>query len=171
MKRAIIIHAWGSDPKEHWYQEEKKLLEEKDYKVDLPKMPGGLWPKQDEWLKVIESLEPDESTVMIGHSLGAPAILRYLEASGNKVDKLFLVAAFAVDLGIKETSSFFQKAFDWGKIKKNFGQAYVINEKDDPYVPLERGKEVAESLGAELIVVDGNIHFDKMDLSVINSKV
>jgi len=146
-------------------------LEKKGYTVELPNMPGGLWPKQDEWLKVIEELKPDEETVMIGHSLGVPATLSYLEQSDNKVSKLFLIAAFAVDLGIEETSNFFQKSFDWDKIKENIGQVYVINEKNDPYVPLERGKEVAEALDGELIVVDGNIHFDKMDLNLINTRL
>lgn len=171
MKRAIIIHAWESAPEEHWYLEEKKLLEEKGYVVDLPKMPGGLWPKRDEWLKVIEELKPNEETIMIGHSLGVPAILRYLEQSDNKVGKLFLIAAFAVDLGIEETRNFFGDLFDWDKIKGNIGQVYVINEKNDPYVPLERGNEVADALDGELIVVDGNIHFDKMDLDIINSRL
>lgn len=146
-------------------------MESIGYAVDLPKMSGGLWPKQDEWLKVIEDLKPDEDTVMIGHSLGAPAILRYLEVTGNKVDKLFLIAAFAVDLGIEETSNFFEKPFDWEKIKGNTSEAYVINEQNDPYVPLEKGKEVSDALGAEFIVVESNIHFDKMDLDLINSRL
>jgi len=76
MKRAIIIHAWESTPEEHWYLEEKKLLEEKGYTVEIPKMPGERWPKLDEWLKVIEALKPDEDTVMIGHSLGPAATFR-----------------------------------------------------------------------------------------------
>ncbi|MDO8507640.1 MAG: alpha/beta hydrolase [bacterium] len=171
MKRAIIIHAWDSAPEQHWYQEEKKLLEEKGYSVDLPKMPGGLWPKQGEWLKVIEGLKPDKDTIMIGHSLGVPAILRYLEDTGSKVDKLFLIAAFAVDLGIEETSNFFEKPFDWEKIKGDTSESYVINEQNDPYVPLEKGKEVADGLGAEFSAVESNIHFDKMDLDLINSRL
>ncbi len=171
MKRAIIIHAWESSPEEHWYLEEKKLLEDKGYKVDLPVMPGGRWPKLDEWLKVIGGLKPDENTIVIGHSLGPAAILRYLESPNRKVGKAFFIAAFAADLGIEETSNFFQKPFDWETINKNLSEVYVINEKHDPYVPIERGKEIADATGGEFILVEGNIHFDKMDLDLINSRL
>ena len=171
MKRVIIIHAWESSPEEHWYQEEKKLLEKMGCKVDLPVMPGGRWPKLNEWLLVIESLRPDEETVMIGHSLGPAATFRYLEKSGRKVDKVFSIAGFARDLEIEETRNFVDKPFDWEKIKSLANEFVVISEKNDPYVPLEAGKEIADKTGGEFIVVDGNIHFDKMDLDLINKRL
>ena len=171
MKRAIIIHAWDSAPDQHWYLEEKKLLVEMGYKVDLPTMPGGRWPKLDEWLKVIEGLKPDENTIMIGHSLGVAAIFRYLEKSGQKVGKVFSIAGFARDLGIEETRNFVDKPFDWEKIRRLASEFIVINEKDDPYVKVEIGKEIADATGGEFILVEGNIHFDKMDLDLMNLRL
>lgn len=171
MKRAIIIHAWESDPREHWYIEEKKLLEEKGYSVEIPKMPGGRWPKQDEWLKVIEDLKPDKNTVMIGHSIGSVAIMRYLEKTKSGVGKIFFVIVSAVNVGIEETENFFLKPFDWETIKGNVTEAYVISEKNDPYVPLKNGKQVADALSGAFMAVEGNTHFDKIDLDIINIKL
>lgn len=171
MKRAITIHAWESAPEEHWYLQEKKLLEEKGYVVEIPRMPGGRWPKLDEWLKVIEDLKPDEDTVMIGHSLGPAAIFRYMVKSGQKVDKVFSIAGFAKDLDIEETRNFLIEPFDWEKIKGLANEFIIINEKDDPYVSLERGKDIADALDTEFTAVEGNIHFDKMDLNLINSRL
>jgi len=171
MKRVIIIHAWWSSPEQHWYQEEKKILEGKGYRVDLPKMPGDQWPKLDDWLKVIGDLKPDENTTIIGHSLGVPAALRFLEGFEGKIDKFFSVAGFAEDLGIEETKSFFEKSFNLENIKEKANKFIILNENKDPYVPLERGRELAKGVMGEFIEVEGNIHFDKMDLNLINSRL
>ncbi len=171
MKKVIIIHAWGSNPKEHWYQEEKKILENLGYKVFLPEMPGGDWPKKDEWLEIIKDLKPDNETVLIGHSLGTPAILRYLEIADRPVDKFFSIAGFAQDLKIEQTKNFVSEPFAWDRIRRNTNHIYVINEINDPYVPLEIGREIAEKTGGEFIEVPGNIHFDKMDLNLINTRI
>ena len=168
MKKAIIIHAWESSPKEHWYQDEKIALEKLGYEVRLPEMPGGKWPKLSEWLPIIEAQEPDEETVFIGHSLGTPAILRYLEKSGQKVDKVISMAGFARDLGYDETRNFVEKPFDWDKLRGLANKFVIIAEKNDPYVPLDVAKEIAVKTGGEWVPVDGNIHFDKMDLDLIN---
>lgn len=171
MIKAIIIHAWESSPEEHWYREEEKLLKSLGYQVFIPEMPGGKWPKKEEWIKIISELEPDEETVLIGHSLGAPAILRYLECAKIPVKKVLFIAGFAKDLGIEETRNFVTEPFDWGKIKENTGKIFVLNENNDPWVPIERGREIAEATGGEFIEVVGNVHFDKMDLDLINTRI
>lgn len=171
MKKALITHGWESGPNEHWYQEEAAVLERLGLEVLVPEMPGGTWPKKDEWVKIVADFNPDEETVLIGHSLGAPTILRYLENAEKKVGKVFLVAGFAKDLGMEETSNFVAEPFDWEKIKASANEIYVINEIDDPWVPLERGKEIAEATGAEFVPVAGNVHFDSMDLNLINSRL
>jgi len=171
MKKALIIHAWGSGPDEHWYREEEQLLKEMGFEVAVPEMPGGTWPKKEEWLKIIKSFRPDKNTILIGHSLGVPAILRYLEIALENVAKVFLIAGFAKDLGFEKTRNFVEGPFNWNVIKKNTKEIYVINETKDPYVPLELGKKIAKNTGGEFIEVEGNIHFDKMDLNLINSRL
>lgn len=171
VKKALIVHAWGSGPEEHWYREEEKALKELGFEVFLPQLPGGMWPKRNEWLSVLNSIDIDDEAIIIGHSLGVPAILHFLQEVNKKVGKVFFVAGFGEDLGIEETKSFFEKPFDLKKIKGMAGEFYILNETNDPYVPVERGKELAKFLEGEFIEVQGNIHFDKMDLNIINSRL
>jgi uncharacterized protein len=171
VKRAIIVHAWESSPDQHWYQEEKELLEEMGYSVSVPVLPGGLWPKLPEWLDIIEEFKPDEDTILIGHSLGVPAIFRYLERSGQKVSEVISVAGFASDLGMDETRNFIDRVFDWDKIRKLAGKVVVIAQKDDPYIPIVVSEEVAIKTEGKLHLVEGNNHFDKMDLKLINDNL
>jgi len=171
MKRVIIIHAWDSSPEQHWYREEEAILQKLGFEVSVPVLPGGNWPKLDEWLSVIESLKPDKNTILIGHSLGVPAIFRYLDESGQKVDKVISVAGFVRDLGIEETRNFVDKLFDWGKIRSLIGKTVVIAQKEDPYISVEVAVEVADKTGGTWILVDGNNHFDTMDLDLINARL
>ncbi len=168
MKNAIIVHAWDSAPEQHWYLEEKKLLEDLGYRVSVPKLPGGNWPKLDEWLPLIEGLESDRETIFIGHSLGTPAILRYLEKSRQKVDKVISIAGFAEDLGFDETRNFIERPFDWAEIKLLADKFIIIAQKNDPYVPVDAAYNVALHSGGDWILLDGDNHFDKMDLNLIN---
>jgi predicted alpha/beta hydrolase family esterase len=171
MKRAIIIHGWETNPTEHWYLEEKNILENKGIQAYVPEMPNADFPIKEEWMKVIEDFDPDKGTILIGHSLGVPAILRYLETTEKKVGKVFLIAGFVQDLGYEATRNFVDKPFDWSKIKENAGKFFVLNQKDDPWVPLERGQEISDVLGVELQIVEGSNHFDKMNLDLINKEI
>jgi len=171
VKKVIIIHAWGSSPVEHWYRQEEKLLKDLGYNVQVPKLPGGNWPKLDEWLPIIENMKPDENTIMIGHSLGIPAIFRYIEKSHQKVDKVISVAGFVRDLGFDETRNFVDKPFNWDKINSLVGNTVVIAQKNDPYVSIEASEEVAAKTSGKLMLVAGNNHFDTMDLDLINKEL
>lgn len=171
MKRAIIVHAWDSAPEQHWYLDEKRLLEDMGYAVEIPVLPGGNWPRLPEWLEIIEDLKPDVETVLIGHSLGTPAIFRYLEESGQKVAGVISVAGFVRDLGIEETKHFVEKPFDWQKIVTLAGPVVVIAQTNDPYISISVAQEVSEKTGGKWVLVDGNNHFDTMDLDLINKEL
>ena len=171
MKRALIIHGWESNPTEHWYQQEKQLLEQKSYSVSIPDMPNSFHPIKDEWVQVITDFAPDEESVLIGHSLGPSTIFRYLEKSGQKVDKVISIAGFVRDLGFEETSNFVKEPFDWEKIRTLVNKFVVIAQKNDPYIAVEVAKEVSDKTGGDWILIDGNNHFDTMDLDLINQEL
>ena len=168
MKRALIIHGWESNSSEHWYQAEKEALEEMGYQVVVPDMPNSAKPVLSEWLGVVNNFNPDLESVLIGHSLGVPTILRYLEISKLSINKAILLAGFAKDLGMEELKGFVKAPFDWDRIKKNANDFIVINQKLDPWVPFEVGQELAKNLGVEITVAPGDNHFDTMELDLIN---
>lgn len=109
--------------------------------------------------------------MLIGHSLGVPTILRFLERANVKIDKAILVAGFARGLGHDATKNFVDKPFDWEKVKKSASEFILINQKDDPWVKPVYGKEIADSIDGKFILVEGRNHFDIMDLELINDKL
>lgn len=170
-KGVVIVHAWDSAPDQHWYQEEKAILENLGYEVQVPVLPGGNWPILDEWLDILNKIDIDEKTILIGHSLGPAAIFRYIELSKQKVDKVICVAGFVRDLGIPETKNFVDKPFDWESIKKLTNTVVSIAQENDPYVAVDISKEISDKADGEFILVAGNNHFDTMDLDIINSRL
>jgi predicted alpha/beta hydrolase family esterase len=174
MKRAIIIHGWGSNGNDWWFAKEKKILEGKGYKVENPTMPNTLMPQKEIWLKILDDFKPDEETILIGHSLGCPTILRYLEKSKKTVNKVFLIAPFAKDLGIDfvPIKNFVDKPFDWQTIRMNALDFYVVTQEGDAWTPVEYGIEVANKTGANLTIVKGDDHLqESLDLDLINSNL
>jgi predicted alpha/beta hydrolase family esterase len=177
MRKVVIIHGWESNPNDHlWYQEEKVTLEKMGYTVFTPQMPGGSFVKEDEWVETINDLKPDEDTVLIGHSLGAPTILRFLEKATDPVGKVFLIAGFASPLTLnypneEHPRKFVERPFDWEKIRRMASEFIILNQDHDQWVPFEKGKELADNLGGKLIKVEGTDHFDKMDLRLINKEL
>ena len=173
MKRVLIIHGWESNSREHWFLGAKERLEKKGYEVTVPDMPNAFYPKQDEWVEVIENFNLDENSILIGHSLGGVAILRYLEKAEKPVDKCIFIATPIKKLGkgFEPIENFLEKDFEWGEIKKKAKQFIVFAQDRDPYVPLEHGKDLAKNLGAELVIVEGNDHFDKIDFSLLEKYI
>ncbi len=172
-KRVLIIHGWESNSKEHWFLEEKERLEKLGHEVDVPDMPNTLQPKKEEWVKVIEDFNPDENSILIGHSLGGVAILRYLEVADGKAGKCILIATpiKKLGLGYEGIENFLEGDFDWDKIKGNARKLVVFNQTEDPAVPIQHGKDLADFISAELVMLNGNDHFDKIDFELLEKYI
>ena len=173
VKRVLIIHGWESNSREHWFLEEKKRLGQLGYEVVVPDMPNTLHPKKEEWVKVIRGFNPDENSILIGHSLGGVAILRYLEEAINKVGKCIFIATpiRKLGMGYEGIENFLEDEFNWEKIKENTDKLVVFNQVEDPAVPLQHGKDLANYLNAELVVFKGNDHFDKIDFELLEKYI
>ena len=70
-------------------------------------------------------LKCDQSTVLIGHSSGAEAIMRYLE--GHEARAAILVSACHTDLGEpNETiSGYYSREWQWKNIKVRHRDSFV----------------------------------------------
>src|SRR6185437_15891306 len=163
MKRAVIVHCWGGGPDYAWYPWVAKQLEAKEFEVLVPEMPDTEEPKLNKWLPHLEEVigEPDEELVLIGHSLGCAAVMRYLETlpEDKKVRKVILVAAFTDQIGFKELESFFKKPFNFEKIKAKSLEGFVVLQSDnDPFVSEQYGNRLEEELGAVLLIKEDAEH-------------
>ena len=166
------MHCWGGIPNSRWYPKTKAELEQKGFEVFIPQMPDTDKPELSKWLpKLIEvSGEANENLYLIGHSLGNPTILRFLEQipDGVKIGGVVMVAGYTDDLhdvaGIGgQLASFFQTPFNWVKIKNSAKHFVAIHSDNDPYVDLKYGDIFKEKLNAEVIVKHNMGHFSEPD--------
>jgi len=171
MKRIIIMHGWNATPHEAWFSDAADMLRKKGYQVEVPELPGGYYPDFDGWMKTIRDLAPDENTILIGHSLGAVTIMRFLESQNIVVNKTILTAMPIEPMKFTPISPFFEDDFDWEKIKTKAQKIVLIYEEGDQVVPLEHGEIAAEKLCAPLMIVTGFNHLNTLDISLLEKIV
>src|SRR5579872_3255225 len=163
--KAIIVHLYEGYPAYCWYPKVKKELEDLGLKVTVPHMPEPNSPKLDKWVKTVkkEVKRPDKNVFLIGHSIGAVTILRYLESlrEGQKVGDVILVAGFTDDMGYEVFSNFFTKPLRFDEIKKKARHFTIIVSDDDPYVDMKYGHDLSKKLNGKLIIKKRMKHMSK----------
>ena len=166
MKRVFIIHGYTGYPDKNWFPWLRAESEKLGMEVTVLAMPNTNLPVLEEWLTYLHQTisKPDEETYLIGHSLGCPAILRYLESldDGEAIGGVVLVAGFAEPLlGLPQLDSFTAGIWDDEKIKSHAKQIVIINSDDDEAVPFLNGEHVRDRFDAELITVHGMGHINE----------
>lgn len=164
MKKAVILHAWFSNPTSNWYPWLKNELEKKGYEVwvpELPTMPTKS-PDMEPMLKfILEKNFVDKDTIVIGHSLGSVLAMRLAERLGFKKGILF--AAWDYNDLTPEHQSFWQTMMDHKKILSNVGEWVFPLSENDPYVTIAIAKEVAARLNGKVVEMGKKGHFGKDD--------
>lgn len=168
MTKVFIIHGAYGNPSVNWIPWLKKELGGMGCGVFLPKFPTPENQSLESWLRVFLEYDRnlDEDSIVIGHSLGVAFLLNVLERMEEKqIKTAFFVAGFTGALNDPKfdmiNKTFADRRFDWKKIRKHCRKFFVFSSDNDPYVPPLKGKELAENLGAEMIVVKGAGHFNE----------
>ncbi len=166
-KRVIVVHGWEATPSDHWFSWLARELEKDGFERTVPEMPNTDHPILREWLSKLRTVigAPDENTYCIGHSVGAIAVMRYLEAlEGDRaIGGAVFVAGFPESIGYEELNSFFESPLDYVAVRKHAGRFIAIQSDTDPYVPLKNGELLRDNLGAELRVIKNGGHFNAED--------
>lgn len=164
MATVFIIHGAYGHPEENWFPWLKHELENKGHEVFVPQFPTPENQTLDNWMTVFdqyrERLAP--SSIVIGHSLGTAFLLNVLEE--NQAKAAFFVAGVngpvenEFDEGMK---TFSHRIFDWKRIRENCQTSFVIHSDNDPYIPLDHAKQLAEHLGVDVTLVSDAGHFNE----------
>ncbi len=158
MKKVFIIHGMNSAPNKAWRPWLMEELATKDIWACSLAMPGDEDPICDEWVqKIAQEIKEEKEVYLVGHSLGVRAVLRYLE-EGNTVRGAVLVSGRYGKPTSGILGSFYGESLNFEKIKENCPEFVVIHGDNDPNVPYEDGKMMAEGLGCELITVHNGGH-------------
>ena len=166
--KIIFIHGWTASSNADWYPNISKELIKLKVDFAIPDLPGELTPHADEWLEVInnEVIKSSKPSILVGHSLGSRAVLLYLEKYRKKIEKIFLIAAFANRLENAKRRNenykdFFEHIIDVKIIKPLVGKFYVLHSRDDSSIPYSQGEEIAKDLNAQLITYEDRDHFSE----------
>ena len=166
MKRAFIVHGWGAGPQDHWFPWLTGELERRGWQAHALAMPDSAYPALAAWVRYLADavMHPDSGTVLVGHSIGAMAILRYLESlpDTTRIAGTVLVAGFLENTDV-ELASFFHSPLDCGRVMRAAGNIIAIESDDDAYIPTQSGALIRERLGAELITLHGAGHMNAED--------
>ena len=164
MKKVFIIHGFEGHPNGGWRPWLMGELEKQDIYACALSMPTPDDPICSEWTKEISShieKNADDEIYLVGHSLGAPAILRYLESERVKpIIGAVLVSGPSEKTNNKKIDGFLKGGFNFEKIKSTCKQFSIIHGNDDQIVPLDNAKFLSNNLNGELVIVQNGGHLN-----------
>ena len=171
-KTAIIIHGWDGNPKVGWFVWLEKELKKKGFNVIKPLMPNPAVPKIGPWVKKLSEIakNSDENTILIGHSIGCQAIMRYLETPKAKnFSKVIFVAPWLTLTGaaIDETESYeiakpwLEIKIDFKKVKSKIKKSSTIFSTNDPFVSIKNANKFKRTIGSKIIIQKNKRHFEE----------
>lgn len=162
-----MVHGLNGSPNGGWRPWLMGELAKKDiYACALP-MPTPDKPEKSEWIRTIKDAVriPSEEIFLVGHSLGVPAILRYLETLGKdqKIGGVVLVSGPVFEIkkaGYEEVNAFLNGSFDFEHIKNVCKNFIIIHGDNDTSVPFSDGEYLAKSFSCDLILIPNGGHLN-----------
>ena len=145
----------------NWYGSLHRDLVNLGYESICANFPDPYCARRSAWIPHLARLGADSGTVLVGHSSGAQAALRYAEA--NPLLAVVLVSATYTDLGDEgeRASGYYPSAdgtenrYDFGAMRDNCPTWHQMHSDDDPFIPVAEAERVRDGLG----IGDGCYHF------------
>lgn len=146
IKVILIPGNGGGTPHDNWFPYLEHELPEFGIVVINKQFPDPVLAREEFWLSFIKELGADENTILIGHSSGAIAAMRFAEK--NRVLGSVLVGAYYTDLGdeSEEKSGYFNRPWNWKTIRDNQKWTIQFSSTDDPFIPIEEPRFIHQNL-------------------------
>jgi hypothetical protein len=173
--RVVIVHGWSGHSEEGWFPWLKRELEARGALVLSPDMPSPDRPDIFSWVTFLRDIvsTPTPWTYFVGHSLGAQAILRYIEGlpPTAKVGGALFVAGFE-RLGGKfhrlpeaqrALHPWLEAPIHWELIRGKAEEFVGIFSDNDEWVTVENIGIFHRKLGAETVLLHDHHHFSGSD--------
>ena len=162
-----MIHGFQEKPNGGWRPWLMGELAKSDiYACAIP-MPSPDMPVKTDWVTAIKEAvkNPTEEVFLVGHSLGVPAILRYLESldTDYKIGGVVLVSGPLLKIekeGYEQVDTFLDTTFDFDHIKNVCKYFIIIHGDNDPNVPFSDAEELSKKLGGFLISIPNGGHLN-----------
>jgi len=164
--KVIFVPGWHNgavdmlSPKHKmWFRWLKPKLIDMGLEVISDDYPDAWDCKASEWLPYLKKLGADEDSILIGHSTGAVAAMRFAES--NCIYGSVLVGGYYTDLGDpdEKVSGYFDKPWRWQDIKANQKWVIQFHSTDDPWISNGEAHMVHKMLNTELHEFHDRGHF------------
>ncbi len=162
----VILHGFRGDSTTiyiPWLSSELKALGHEVLALDMPSFAD---PDEVESVKfVLNRVNFDQNTVLVGHSLGGVIALKVLEKLNTRIKGLIATGGFISpdfldrDFNPRAFENKFSWNFDFEKIKSNLGFAKVLQSTSETVISLAQAEQLSQSLDAELVLVEARGHF------------
>lgn len=141
----------------NWYGAVNEELKSRGISCVCENFPDQNKARREKWIPFIHSKaeESGGSVILVGHSSGAQAALRYAEL--YPVQAVVLVAATYSDLGDsgERASGYYPQttkdgetnSYDFAAMKENCPIWYQFHSDDDPFIPLSEAEQIRDGLG------------------------
>lgn len=138
-----------------------------NFDVLLPKMPSPMNAQYDEWKILFKkiALKLNNNVILVGHSLGAVFLAKYLSENTfpKKILATLLIATPYDDIGMHETLGKFVLPKSLSKLKKQGGKICFYQSKDDASVPFSHLEKYMKALpNATSRVFENRGHFNQL---------
>jgi len=159
--KIIFIHGnGGCTPNDNWFPYLKTELEKLNLHVIARQFPDAVMARAAYWLPFLkDELHADKHTIIIGHSSGALAAMRFAEH--NKLLGSILIGAMHTDLGIESEhlSGYYDAPWNWQAIKNNQQWIVQFASTDDPWIPIAEPRFIHAKLNSEYHEFTNQGHF------------
>jgi pimeloyl-ACP methyl ester carboxylesterase len=158
--KVILIHGnGGCTADDIWLPSVERELTANGLLVINQTFPDNVKARSHIWLPFLESLGADAGTILIGHSSGAVAAMRYAET--HRLLGSVLVGVCHTDLGdgFEAASGYYRRPWAWDRIRANQQWIGIFNSTDDPHIPIAEPRFVAARLRCSYFEFDDRGHF------------
>lgn len=172
--RIILIHGYKATPATNFFPWLHEELRKNGFDVVVPELPNPMEPDRDLWtktlLEVVGTLSSED--IIVGHSLGGAAALRFLEAAEARTTPHACVL-ISTPWMIKDERfrGFFLTELDHDVLMWRASKFTVIHAKDDSVIPVDHAKRYADVFHAKLVTPDTGGHFDGQEYPVILDEI
>jgi predicted alpha/beta hydrolase family esterase len=170
----------------NWYGKLFNELNKRDISCICENFPDPLHARRDQWVPHMRSLAekhgPLENIVLVGHSSGAQAALRYAEL--YPLHACILVSATYSDLGDahERASGYYPQPqggdgteetnpYDFSKMKTNCKTWHQFHSDDDPFIPVHEAQAIQKGLALTdtFYLLQGRSHFFDFQQEILDS--
>jgi uncharacterized protein len=160
LPKVILIHGnGGSTAGDIWLPWLERELTRLGLHVINQTFPDNVKARATYWLPFLDELGADEHTILIGHSSGAVAAMRYAET--HQLAGSVLVGVCHSDLGDsgEAASGYYREPWQWQRIRENQPWIGIFNSTDDPCIPVSEARFVAAQLKCSYFEFTDRGHF------------